>query len=92
MDNLALKRIRLALSKPKEAFVDNEKAKAVASDEGFLTADFYKDLDTRPSEYVSSNDNIPNMNIASVGDNILVQSVMQSITSKIKSGWSSDIE
>ena len=72
VDNLALKRIWLALSKPKAGFVDYERAKEVAID-----------LDACPDDYVSSNDNIPNMNIASVGDNKLVKSVLQSIKYKL---------
>ena len=71
------------MSKPKEGFVGYERAKELASDEEFLIADFYKDLDAGPDDYVSSNDNIPNTNIASVGDNKLVKSVLQSIKYKL---------
>ena len=49
-------------------------------------ANFYKDLDAPPEDYVSSKDNIPNMDIRSVADNIQVMSGMPSMKIQIESG------
>ena len=60
--NLALKHISILLIKPKDAFVHYERAKEAVCVESFQSekeiADFYKELDAPPEDYVSSKGNI----------------------------------